>query len=1260
MSVTTPTGLSSSNKDKSRRKRQNPMKLDVSVNQNSPTSIDLSNPALTPTEPTSIPVFQSDSGDDTPEPLEPTATPVTPIFTPTLSSQSQTVITPTPMTFEADDQPVNATNTTTVLPPSLFTQPIDTSISIAPDQNLNNSTSDTNATIISECTSKTSIKTEHRPVLNKRVISVNITKGSSFTKDSLNQPRKSQFSSRHEDISLSGQDTQKNDSYCWSCHEGGNVVCCDTCPRVFHLKCAHIDTDPPEDREWLCPICTRLRSSKRRKGETPANLSELLGFVMKKLKFEGTEQFQQEVKEEIAPGYRDLVYHPMDLCKIERNISSYETTIHLRYEVEWLLHNCIIYNGNKHALTKIAKQIVKLCRLELSEIEYCANCYKLSCLPNTGRFSQLCDPPHSIVMAEHREMRGHPLWPGKLINKARERCEIRFFGKKHCRVTVPVTCVKPLGNVEIPMPPPANKIATNWPEAISELKLYQTNLRQWLSAHPSYKMIVPEINDSAVFSPPNDKLNSSEENVGDISFVVNKVMKNLDENPPRPAVLFPPTDQFQSNIFFPNSDPTPIALFASNSSTVPPISRITNNDIDSGISKFPISDTKRVHLKDHSIIKMGTDGPLPHLLSETASEDENDDPSFKMNQKHPGRRKRPGPGMDLKQKNKKLVFSGVPTRVLPSSRGRGKKTDLSSRKLLHYQFPPDNLNDELRSTLKRELIPIIQEVPSPNVEPVNELMEKNLNVALKHFETKSIEENEEEQSQSKYYRMFMEKFDTLMLDIIADLNSGQIEHIQKILDDIVAREYSNRKQIYHQVYDNVREDMQRLIEQCHEVAKIEVERQSNEIQRQCDIRLVERVRDAKKKTWCSYCWDEAYYNCCWNVNYCSEKCQKIHWPEHKPNCIQMLNSPAPAETQVASEPRQVPGPSSREREEDQTMDVVFKKSHYTLPDPEKTIHKRKLSVDIIKETMKQEEPYQPHSLIPVERERHPDQNPHHRFTAPSSAHTLPTSFPHLEKSKIDSYPSVIPPALLNSNYLNHHKTTPPPTCGASGDTSTATTPVYVKAPNISISTSSGLMTHKEHLDQFSRGVRYAPMSGSGPHQSPRGQPAPLSVPLGSALSQMETNNPNSNVTSRSILPSSGQLKEPHGNHPTPPTPHKRVRETVPNRAGAQSPHPSVNPVMFSSPTIDGHGSQPTSFIIHPGGPPVPGAPTTPTSNQAKVLQQPFHPNIGPHNLYQLMNGDVSRNFMMPYPYPPPPAQIIQNQGTLQPNPHTMTPRPHDL
>ena len=31
--------------------------------------------------------------------------------------------------------------------------------------------------------------------------------------------------------------SSSNEDYCAVCHNGGELLCCDTCPKVFHLNC---------------------------------------------------------------------------------------------------------------------------------------------------------------------------------------------------------------------------------------------------------------------------------------------------------------------------------------------------------------------------------------------------------------------------------------------------------------------------------------------------------------------------------------------------------------------------------------------------------------------------------------------------------------------------------------------------------------------------------------------------------------------------------------------------------------------------------------------------------------------------------------------------------------------------------------------------------------------------------------------------------------------------------------------------------------
>lgn len=44
-----------------------------------------------------------------------------------------------------------------------------------------------------------------------------------------------------------------NSDECALCHKGGELLCCDTCERAFHLSCCHLEAIPEGD--WSCPVC---------------------------------------------------------------------------------------------------------------------------------------------------------------------------------------------------------------------------------------------------------------------------------------------------------------------------------------------------------------------------------------------------------------------------------------------------------------------------------------------------------------------------------------------------------------------------------------------------------------------------------------------------------------------------------------------------------------------------------------------------------------------------------------------------------------------------------------------------------------------------------------------------------------------------------------------------------------------------------------------------------------------------------------------
>lgn len=48
-----------------------------------------------------------------------------------------------------------------------------------------------------------------------------------------------------------------NEDWCAVCADGGELMCCDKCPKVFHQSC-HIPvmtTLPDENEPWQCMLC---------------------------------------------------------------------------------------------------------------------------------------------------------------------------------------------------------------------------------------------------------------------------------------------------------------------------------------------------------------------------------------------------------------------------------------------------------------------------------------------------------------------------------------------------------------------------------------------------------------------------------------------------------------------------------------------------------------------------------------------------------------------------------------------------------------------------------------------------------------------------------------------------------------------------------------------------------------------------------------------------------------------------------------------
>ncbi|KAJ3180739.1 hypothetical protein HDU87_001852 [Geranomyces variabilis] len=113
-----------------------------------------------------------------------------------------------------------------------------------------------------------------------------------------------------------------NDDHCSACLGRGQMVCCDTCPRAFHLSCVEEGYDcleeVPQEESWECRRCRfqkRIKSAKRARrsygppaidlASTPTNIFEPLLFAL-----EGLNARVFQLPREIVENFENVFMHP--------------------------------------------------------------------------------------------------------------------------------------------------------------------------------------------------------------------------------------------------------------------------------------------------------------------------------------------------------------------------------------------------------------------------------------------------------------------------------------------------------------------------------------------------------------------------------------------------------------------------------------------------------------------------------------------------------------------------------------------------------------------------------------------------------------------------------------------------------------------------------------------------------------------------------------------------------------------------------------
>jgi hypothetical protein len=192
-----------------------------------------------------------------------------------------------------------------------------------------------------------------------------------------------QSPNQEEEQEMNGDDDDEdseldaNLDYCEVCLAAGDLVCCDVCPRSFHLKCLKMtEADLPEG-DWQCAECRKpsyfgaFGAAVEKKTTVPAKCLQIIQ-CLKSHPF--AKPFLQPVED--VPHYTNIVKQPMDLSTIENKLlenkymvnskgsmqaaTSGGKILHLGLfadDVRLVWANCKLFNDDGSGITRAADQL---------------------------------------------------------------------------------------------------------------------------------------------------------------------------------------------------------------------------------------------------------------------------------------------------------------------------------------------------------------------------------------------------------------------------------------------------------------------------------------------------------------------------------------------------------------------------------------------------------------------------------------------------------------------------------------------------------------------------------------------------------------------------------------------------------------------------------------------------------------------------------------------------------------------------------------
>ncbi|KAJ0407455.1 hypothetical protein P43SY_004996 [Pythium insidiosum] len=177
-----------------------------------------------------------------------------------------------------------------------------------------------------------------------------------------------------------GEDSEldSNLDYCEVCLSAGDLVCCDFCPRSFHLSCLKMTEKDLPEGDWQCAECRKpsyFDAFQVTVAEKTTVVSKCLQIIKCLKSHPFAKPFLFPVED--VPDYTSIVKQPMDLSTIEHKLQQQKYLVngsgtlqgagngssrilHLgafAEDVRLIWHNCKLYNDDGSGIVRAADEL---------------------------------------------------------------------------------------------------------------------------------------------------------------------------------------------------------------------------------------------------------------------------------------------------------------------------------------------------------------------------------------------------------------------------------------------------------------------------------------------------------------------------------------------------------------------------------------------------------------------------------------------------------------------------------------------------------------------------------------------------------------------------------------------------------------------------------------------------------------------------------------------------------------------------------------